>query len=94
MSLKVNYSKASNQVEAYKLGKQAVTPEYVAKFNVKADVETDDGKYCMVAKGKGFQLSLKFEDSYCLVDLDLSFMLKPLKGKILETIENKIKKTV
>ncbi|MFG1498947.1 polyhydroxyalkanoic acid system family protein [Halobacteriovorax sp. XZX-3] len=94
MSLKVNYSQASSQEEAYNLGKQAVTPEYVAKFNVKADVTTDDGNFSMQAKGKGFELKLKFEESYCLVDLDLSFMLKPLKGKILETIENKIKKTV
>ncbi len=94
MGLKVNYNNATNKEEAYNLAKSAVTPDYVAKFGVKADVTKNDGNYSMVAKGKGFELSLKFEDSYCQVDLDLSFMLKPLKGKILETIESKIKRTV
>lgn len=93
MSLSVNYSIAQSADEAYELAKAQITPEYVAKFNVPADI-TYPGNHTINAKGKGFELTLKFEEDRCLVDLDLSFLLKPVKGKVLETVENKLKKTV
>lgn len=94
MDLKVNYQVAKNKLEAFDLARAQITPEYVAKFNVPCDIEYKPDSGLISAKGKGFTLNLQFDDSSCQVSLDLSFLLKPLKGKILETIENKIKKTV
>ena len=93
MSLKVKYSVAQSAEEAYNLARAQITPEYVAKFNVPADI-TYPGSNVISAKGKGFELVLTFEEDQCLVDIDLSFFLKPVKGKVLETVENKLKKTV
>lgn len=94
MSLKIDYKQLTNADEAYAKVKQIITPEYIAKFQVKADINYDDAKKIVVAKGSGFTLELCFLDKHCDVDLDLSFLLKPLKGKILEKIEGQIKKNL
>jgi len=93
MSLKVNYSVAQSADEAYNLAKAQITPEYVAKFNVPAEI-TYPGNHTINAKGKGFELTLRFEADQCLVDIDLSFFLKPVKAKVLETVESKLKRTI
>ena len=41
--LTVPYNNVSNADEAFDLAKDVVTPEYVAKYNVKADVTFDEG---------------------------------------------------
>ena len=48
----------------------------------------------MKATGKGFTLDLQFEDNRCDVSLKLSLVLRPLKKKILATIEKKLEKNV
>ncbi|OIQ15904.1 MAG: hypothetical protein BM556_16540 [Bacteriovorax sp. MedPE-SWde] len=93
MSLSVKYYVASSASEAFELAKAQITPEYVAKFNVPANI-TYPGNHTINAKGKGFDLSLFFEETECRVEIKLSFLLKPVKGKVLDTIENKLKKTV
>ena len=92
--MKIDYIKASSKDEAYELATAQITDEYIAKFNVKADVTYKKETGEIEAKGKGFTLTLNFNDSSVNVDLKLSFLLKPLKGKVMGTIENKIKKTV
>jgi hypothetical protein len=92
MSLKIDYQKITNADDAYAKVKTIITPEYIEKFQVKADVTYDDAKKLVTAKGSGFTLTLCFLPQYCETDLDLSFLLKPLKGKILEKIEGQIKK--
>ena len=92
MSTTVNYSNTSNKEEAYAAVKSAITPELIAKFQVKADLDyTDD---YISAKGKGFELKIGFSESACEITCDLSFMLKPLKGKILEGVEKQLKRVV
>ena len=71
-----------------------VIPEVIAKFGVKADVKTDDSTTTLSAKGTGFEAKIEFKETEALVKVDLGFLLKPLKGKILETIEKQIKKVV
>ena len=92
MDLSVNYSNAQDKGAAYAAVKEAVTPELLAKFQVKAEIEyfADEIK----AKGKGFDLSLKFTDKSCDAKLELSFLLKPLKGRVLEGIEKQLKRVV
>lgn len=94
MDLKVPFSKAKSKSEAFQLAKAQITPEYVAKFKVKADITYNESKSEIEAKGKGFSLLMNFTDSESQVKADLSFMLKPFKKTILEAIENKLKKYV
>ncbi len=88
MDLTVNYEKLSSKQEAYEAVKVAVTPEMLAKFQVKAELTymTD----LISAKGRGFKLDMHFSDTACSVKIDLSFLLKPLKGKVLEGIEKQL----
>jgi hypothetical protein len=92
MDLTVNYSKLGTKAEAYEAVKKAVTPEMLAKFQVKADLDYQED--LIVAKGKGFKLDMHFSDTSCSVKIDLSFLLKPLKGKVLEGIEKQLNKIV
>lgn len=94
MGVKIDYKQMTNSDEAYVKVKTLITPEYVEKFQVKADVVYDDVKKIVTAKGSGFTLILCFLPSHCDVDLDLSFLLRPLKGKILEKIEGQIRKNL
>jgi hypothetical protein len=92
MDIKVNYDKLNNKTEAYKAVKQAITPELLSKFQVKAEITHEED--LIKAKGKGFDLDLIFEEDHCGANLKLSFLLKPLKGKVLEGIEKQIKRIV
>ncbi len=94
MSLKINYTNVTNAEDAFKKVKTLITPEYIEKFQVTADVSYDDEQKVVKAKGSGFTLDLAFFPEYCKVDLDLSFLLRPLKTKILEKIEGQIKKNL
>ncbi|EQC46309.1 polyhydroxyalkanoic acid system family protein [Bacteriovorax sp. Seq25_V] len=94
MDLNVNYNIAKSATEAYDLAKEQITPDYVAKFNVPCDIDYSPGSTTISAKGKGFTLTLVFEEDRCAVKLELSFLLRPVRGKVLDTIENKLKKTV
>lgn len=94
MDASVKYSKATDAASAYALAEQEVTPEYVQKYGVKAEVTKNEAAKELHAKGKGFELRIKFLDDHCEVFLDLSFLLKPFKGKVLEGIEKKLTRTV
>lgn len=94
MGIKIDYLNMKDSSEAYQKVKTLITPEYIEKFQVKAEINYDDEKKIVKAKGAGFTLVLCFLDQHCDVDLDLSFLLKPLKSKILEKIERQIKKNL
>ena len=92
MDLEVNYSNVTTKDEAYNVVKGAITPELLAKFQVKAELSYNQDHIC--AKGKGFKLDMYFKDASCQVLVDLSFLLKPLKSKVLEGIEKQLKRVV
>ncbi len=94
MGLKINYLNVTDSDQAYSKVKTLITPEYIQKFQVKADINYDDAAKKVTAKGAGFTLVLTFLKDHCDLDLDLSFLLKPLKSKILEKIESQIKKNL
>ncbi len=94
MGQKIDYSKAKNAAEAYEKGKSVITPDYIKKFQVKADVTCDDSSKKIKAAGSGFTLTLSFHDTYCEADLDLSLILRALKSKILTTVEDQVKKNI
>ena len=92
MNVKIPYKNVSNKDEAFNAVKGAVTPELLAKWQVKADITYGD--YKINAKGKGFDLKVDFYDDYCEVGVDLAFLLKPLKGKILEGVQKQFNRVV
>lgn len=94
MGLKINYLNVTDADQAYTKVRSLITPEYIHKFQVKADINYDDVTRKVTAKGTGFTLVLSFLQDHCDLDLDLSFLLKPLKNKILEKIEAQIKKNL
>jgi hypothetical protein len=93
MDLKVPYSNITDKKQGFDAAKKLI-PEVIAKFGVKADTKIDDVTNTIDAKGTGFSAMIQFTDKEAVVKVDLSFLLKPLKGKILETIEKQIKKVV
>lgn len=92
MDLKIPYGSA-DKAKAYEAAKKLV-PEALGKFGVKADVKLDDANTSLSAKGSGFEAHIKFTDTEAQVKVDLGFLLKPLKGKVLEALEKQIKKVV
>jgi hypothetical protein len=93
MDLKVPYASITDKKKGYEQAKKVI-PEVIAKFGVSADVKNDDEHSSLSAKGSGFEAKIEFKDKEALVHLNLGLLLKPFKGKILETIEKQIKKVV
>lgn len=94
MSIKIPYSQVTNSDEAFSKVKGKITPDYLSQFKVSADVKYDDSKKTIKATGKGFELEMLFNDKGCDINLDLAFMLKPFKNKILEKIEDQVKQNI
>ena len=93
MDLKVPYSNITDKKVGFDAAKKLI-PDVIAKFGVKADTKIDDATNTINAKGSGFSANIVFTESEAQVKLDLNFLLKPLRGKILETIEKQLKKVV
>ena len=94
MGLKIDYKNVKNKDEAFLKVKSLITPEYIQKFQVKANVVCDENKKIVTATGSGFTLKLSLNDTNCDVDLELSLILRALKSKILEKIEYQISKNL
>lgn len=92
MDKAVPFTQSANKAEAFENAKGQITPEYIAKFNVKADITYESDE--IIAKGKGFELTLKFTDSETQITAKMGMLLKPFKGKVIETIERKLTKYV
>jgi hypothetical protein len=93
MELKVPYAQITDRKKGYDQAKNLI-PEVISKFGVKAEINNDDENTILSAKGSGFTAKIAFEEKEAVITLDLGFLLKPFKGKILETIEKQLKKVV
>ncbi len=93
MELRVPYSQISDKKQGYEQAKKLI-PEVISKFGVSAEIKNDDANTSFTAKGSGFEAKIEFKESEAIINLNLGFLLKPFKGKILETIEKQIKKVV
>ena len=94
MAIVVSYSNVDNKDAAYSAVKEYITPETLEKWKVKADVNYDDGGQKIYAKGKGFELNINFLDTEARAELNLSMLLRPLKGKIEEGLEKQLRRVV
>lgn len=93
MDLKIPYANITDKKQGFDAAKKLI-PDVIAKFGVKADTTTDEATNTISAKGTGFSANIQFTETDAVVKVDLNFLLKPLKGKILETIERQLKKVV
>jgi hypothetical protein len=93
MDLKIPYAKVSDAQSAYDLVKNHL-PGTLSHLKVSADINYDDTSKKISASGKGFTMKVDFSPSDVNINIDLSFLLKPLKGKIAETIEKQFKRIV
>lgn len=93
MEIKVPYSQITDKKQGYEAAKKLI-PEVIAKFGVSAEVNNDDTTSTLKAKGTGFEAKIEFKETEAVVSVDLGFLLKPFKSKIVETIEKQIKKVV
>ncbi|MCF8058495.1 MAG: hypothetical protein K9K67_04310 [Bacteriovoracaceae bacterium] len=94
MDIRVPYAKLTNKEEAYKVACSLITPEYIEKWKIKAEISYIESSHLIKATGKGFTLELAFNDTEAQVKCDLSLMLRPFKKTVLETIENKLKRHI
>lgn len=94
MTIKVSYAKVENKEAAYQAVKAFITPEMIAKWKVTADVNSDDNKQIVSAKGKGFELNITFLDTEVQATIKLSLLLRALKGMISDNIEKQLKRVV
>lgn len=92
--MQIAYSQCSNEKEAYQKTSQVISSAFLAQFKIEAKVDKNDSDLKIKAEGRGFTLVASFLPGYCLVDLDLSFMLKPFRNKIMDKIEENLKKAL
>lgn len=94
MNLKVNYNSTKDKNDAYEMVEKAITPDYIHQWKVRAEISYKPDKHIIYAKGKGFELVLAFKDSHIDVDLNVSFILKPLGKKFLKSINEELMRVV
>ena len=90
MDLAIPYKQVSGKDEAWDTACAQITPEYIAKWNIPAEISQNKDSGEISATGKGFTLSLKFTDSECQVFLKLGLLLKPTRSLVLSKVQAKI----
>lgn len=93
MEIKVPYVNITDKKQGFDQASKLI-PEVIQKFGVKADVQSDSNAHTINAKGSGFEAKISFLEKEAVFTLELGFLLKPFKAKIVETIEKQIKKVV
>ncbi len=93
--LTYRYQNTSNGEDAFSMAMKALDrAERENVFPVKVDFKFDNEFRKIQGKGRGFEISLEFFDKELDLFLDLSFVLKPAKRKILSSIENELCKFI
>ena len=93
--LTYKYTKAQNKQVAFSLAKSVLKEaENNGSFPVSVNFSVDDDFFIISGKGKGFEVKLSFEEHDLDISMDLSFVLKPLKGKILSKIEQELSRRI
>ncbi len=92
--IEIEYKKSESKKDAYKRVKKKITAEMLAKYKIETELIYDDENCSIRGKGNGFDFNLDFYDNEVCGDLNLSFLFKPFKAKVIESLEKKIKKVV
>ena len=64
------------------------------KLSQVKDISFDDKTHQAMVSGTGFKSTIHCKDGKILVDLDLNFLLKPMRGQIEATIRKSIAKAL
>ena len=87
MNLEIPYQVAKNGDEAFDLVMGKLDPDFLSQFKIKIEVESNRDKKIIEGSGKGFKALFSFKEDRCLVEINLSFLLKPLGSKISKDLE-------
>lgn len=90
----LSYQKQDNAEGAYQAVKAGITPETIQKFGVSAQMDYSDANKTVKAKGKGFELTMTFKEKEVECDLNLSFLLKPLRSKVEGILKKELLKVI
>ena len=90
------YNKASNAQEGFNLASNFLrSADAKSKFPVEIDFSFLNGENPqVVGKGKGFEVILSFYDQQVSIELKLKLLLKPLRGKIIDSLTDEIKRVL
>ena len=88
MKLEIPYQVANNGDEAFDLVKEKLDPSFLSQFKLKIKIEFDKEKGFIEGTGKGVKASFIFQEDRCVVEISLSFLLKPLSSKISKGLED------
>lgn len=75
-----------------KLKTKLVDYKNQGKLSQIKDIDFDDSTKSAIASGTGFKTHITCHDGKIVLDLDLNFMLKPMRGQIEEQIRKSISK--
>jgi hypothetical protein len=92
--MQIKYKKTNNIQDAYRVVKGRINHDALAKMNIKADITCQDERPAILAKGKGFSVSISFHTDHCHCELDLTLMLKPFRARIEESLKKEIESVV
>lgn len=92
----VTYFKANSAMEGYHIASTYLqSSEAQSKFPVEINFSFVDGANPkVIGSGKGFDITLTFLETKVTIDLNLKLMLRPLKGRIIDSITDEIKKVL
>ncbi|MDB9786818.1 hypothetical protein OAB57_01820 [Bacteriovoracaceae bacterium] len=85
------YQKFNNSTDIYQFTKKTfANNDFIQNLNlpVSIGIEEYPSENKIIAKGKGFSLWFKFSDSTCNYELELSFLLRPLRKNIERIIQD------
>lgn len=92
MDLKIPYVAVKNRQEAFKIVQDFLTNDGLSSIPVKPTLQFMPEKNLIIAQGSGFKICAIFEPEFLAVSLDLSFLYKAFKGKVISMLENQLKK--
>ncbi|GEM_PF-560737 len=91
MDIEISYRSCKNSLEAFKKVKEIITPETVSeKFGIDVNIDYYEEALVVTAKGGGFSVDFTFSDSMLMGKLTLSFLLKPLRSKIVKSLTEQL----
>ena len=90
----LDYTKAADEVEAFKIVRENMTDDYLSQFHIEHEISYDDKKRTMIASGRGFTLTVIFKEEWVECELDMSFLLKPFKRKVLNALKGQLEQVI
>lgn len=88
----IKYSQVSNAAEAFSELKEKLHEDLLAEYKVRPEIQFHEKKNKVEAKGKGFTFILHCYEKKVEYALDLSFILRPFKSKIVKILNEELNK--